>query len=284
MIRNLSLFIILAGTLKADFITSEVTCLVSSENLTASNFCDVAGDHGTSASASASASFGLPASPGPLSLTSTEQGFARGYNDRFARFASVDAYFRAFISIQLTLDTPGSLRPGLFLITGHTAAPVGADTLFSESIFGFSTSPTVPLRPLAITLGEPFTFTYMQGMACFDDGLNFSCGNNVVSSQYDFHLYEADGVTPVLITLATPEPSSATLLFLSLTGLLLAAWYQVKSEWLVKANPAPSSAPTTTSLRKCIPSKIRSVAIGGAHTSKGGSGSPAHSISARAAR
>jgi hypothetical protein len=225
MIRNLSLFIILAGTLKADFITSEVTCQVSSEYLTASNFCSVAGDHGASASASASFSFELPASPGPLSLTSTEQGFARGYNDRFA---SVGADFHASISIQLTLDTPGSLRPGLFLITGHTAAPVGADTIFSESIFGFSTLPTVPLRPLAVTLGEPFTFTYMAGIGCFDDGLNFSCRNNVVSSQYDFHVYEADGVTPVLITLATPEPSSATLLFPSLTGLLLAAWCQVK--------------------------------------------------------
>jgi hypothetical protein len=45
------------------------------------------------------------------------------------------------------------------------------------------------------------------------------CGNNVASARYDLHLYEADGVTPVLITLATPEPSSAALLLLSLTGL-----------------------------------------------------------------
>jgi len=46
---------------------------------------------------------------------------------------------------------------------------------------------------------------------------------------------------------------------------------QVKSEWLVSASPVPSSAPTTTSLRKCMPSKMRDVAITMAQTSNAGS-------------
>ena len=260
---------ILAGTMKADFITSQVTCVISTgESVTATNFCSVAGDFATSASAAVTASFALPTSPGPLSLVSNEQGFAKGYWDGVT---GLSALFSESLSIQLTLDTPGNPRPGFFLISGGTSIVSGSyDTSFSGSIFGLDPR-SLPLRQLPITLGEPFTFTYTRSMSCFDNALNLVCvENNVALSQYDFHLYEADGVTPVLITLAAPEPSSATLLFLSLSGLSLVRWRQVKREWLVIASPAPSRAPTTTSLRKCMPSRIREVAIKSAHRSSAG--------------
>jgi hypothetical protein len=286
---------LLAGVANADFITSQVTCGVGDGgSITASNFCSVAGSHGTSASASASASFTLPTSPGPLSVTANERGFAKGLYDNFPN-AQYSASFTASNSMELTLDTPGSPRPGLFLITGSESDSVGYDSGFSESIFGYSnlgsqSVPNIPLRLLSITLGKPFNFAYTQSIEC-DEVFGLFCGTNTASAHYDLHLYEADGVTPVRITLATatPEPSSAALLFLSLGGLSMAGSYvrrhQVKSKWLASANPAaPSNAPGTMSLWKCIPGKIRAVAISGAHTSKGDSGSPACSISVRASK
>ena len=235
---------LVAGTLKADFVTSQVTCSVLDQSLTASDFCSVAGDFGSSASASVSASFALPTSPGPLSLASIEQGFAKGHWNGDATNRS--AFFSDSLSILLTLDTPGDPRPGFFRITGGTSVICCSfDASFAGSIFGFDTR-TLPISLHPIALGEPFTFTYTRSMSCYDHQLILVClGNNVALSHYDLHLYEADGVTPVLITLATPEPSSATLLLLSLSCLLLAGWRQVKSEWLVSARPAPSSAPTT---------------------------------------
>jgi len=215
----LAIMLIATGTVKADFISSQVICSVKGGTVTGTNFCSITGDFGTLATASVNASFTLPTSPGPLSLVSSGQGFVRSYNDGLNR---AGGFFSESVSIQLTLDTPGSSRPGLFLITGRSSPSAGPDTGYSESIFGFQTPNFgVPRRPLSITLGEPFTFTYTQGMSCSDDALNLHCGNNTFSSQLDFHLYESDGVTPVFITLAAPEPSSATLLFFPLTALLL---------------------------------------------------------------
>lgn len=215
----------LTGTVKADSITSQVICAASGAPVvTGTNFCSTVGNFGASATASVYASFTLPASPGPLSLVASGQGLIRSYNDGLNR---AGGFFSESVSIQLTLDTPGDPRPGFFLITGHSSPSTGSDTGYSESIFGYSIPYPygVPPVPLSITLGEPFAFTYAQRMSCDDDGgLNFHCGNNTFSSQYDFHLYEADGVTPVLITVAAPEPSSATLLFLPLTALAVVMW------------------------------------------------------------
>src|SRR5690348_7910276 len=212
----------LAATVKADFISSQVICSVKGGTVTGTNFCSIAGDFGTLATASVNASFTLPTSPGPLSLVSSGQGFIRSYYDGFNR---AGGFFSESVSIQLTLDTPGDPRPGLLLITGRSSPSAGFDTGYSESIFGFSVPvPGLPLRELSITLGQPFTFTYAQRMSCDDDAFNFHCGNNTFSSQFDFHLYEADGATPVLITLAAPEPPSAALLFLPLTALAVFMW------------------------------------------------------------
>jgi len=218
----------LAATVKADFIDLQVTCAAGGV-VTGTNFCSTAGDFGTSATASVNASFTLPTSPGPLSLMSSGQGFAKGYYDGTNNNRS--AAYNESISIQLTLDTPGSPRPGFYLITGRSSPLAGPDTAFSESIFGFQAPYRgLPLRELPITLGQPFTFTYTQSMSCYDENLNFFCGTNSFSSQFDFHLYEADGVTPVLINLATPEPSTATLQFLSLTALLLLGWRYARAK------------------------------------------------------
>jgi hypothetical protein len=228
----------LAATVKADFISSQVICSVKGGTATGTNFCSIAGDFGTSATASVNASFTLPTSPGPLSLVSSGQGFIRSYNDGINR---AGGFFSESVSIQLTLDTPGSPRPGFFLITGHSSPSAGPDTGYSESIFGYSVPlPGFPLRELPITLGQPFTFTYTQGMSCSDDALNLICFNNTFSSQFDFHLYEADGTTPVRIALAAPEPSSATLLFLPLTALAVFCVGRI-------GNPRPiGSRPTST--------------------------------------
>ena len=102
----------LAGTVKADFITTEVRCDSSGGTVTATNFCTSVGDFGTSATASVNASFTLPTSPGPLSLVSSGQGFAKGYYDGTDNNRA--AVFNESVSIQLTLDTPGSPRPGFF--------------------------------------------------------------------------------------------------------------------------------------------------------------------------
>jgi hypothetical protein len=175
MLRNLSLaislFMLWSGTLKADFVNSQVTCSVGGQGtVTASNFCNVVGDPGASASASATASFTLPTSPGPLSVRADEQGFAQSYGV-VPDPLRLSAAFSASNSIELTLDTPGPPRPGLFLITGRTMNAANSDTGLSESVFGFSTTfpDGVPLRLLPITLGVPFTFTYVQSMSCFDD-------------------------------------------------------------------------------------------------------------------
>ncbi len=230
--RTLGFSIVLAtmltGTVKADSITSQVICAASGAPVvTGTNICSTAGNFGASATASVNASFTLPASPGPLSLVSSGQGLIRSYNDGVNH---AGGFFSESVSIQLTLDTPGSPRPGFFLITGRSLPSTGPDTGYSESIFRFSVPfPGLPLPELPITLGQPFTFTYTQSMSCDDDALNFHCGNNTFSSQFDFHLYESDGATPVLITLAAPEPSSATLLFLPLTALLLLGWRYAKS-------------------------------------------------------
>jgi hypothetical protein len=258
---------LLAGVANADFITSQVTCGVGDgSSITASNFCSVAGSHATSASASASASFTLPTSPGPLSVTANEEGSAKGYFDTFP-IGTYGAFFTASNSIELTLNTPGNPRSGFFLITGSESDGVSFDGSLSETIFGrFSGSsfmrPNIPLRLLSIALGEPFTFTYTQSIECFE-GSGFICGsNNTASAHYDFHVYEADGVTPVLITLATatPEPSSAALLFLSLTGLSIAGSYvrrhQARRKWLVSANPLRTErCATTTPLRNASQTK-----------------------------
>src|SRR5690242_6454058 len=131
----------LAATVKADFISSQVICSVKGGTVTGTNFCSIAGDFGTLATASVNASFTLPTSPGPLSLVSSGQGFIRSYNDSINR---AGGFFSESDSIQLTLDTPGSPRPGFFLITGRPSSSPGFDTRFGESIFGFQT--TFPRR------------------------------------------------------------------------------------------------------------------------------------------
>jgi len=185
----------LAATVKADFISSQVICSVKGGTVTGTNFCSIAGDFATLATASVDASFTLPTSPGPLSLVSSGQGFARGYYDGTNNNRT--AFFSESVSIQLTLDTPGSPRSGFFLITGRSSPLAGYDTTYSESIFGYSVpSPGLALRELPITLGQPFTFTYTQSMSCFDGpAFNSICMNNTFSSQFDFHLYETDSHT-----------------------------------------------------------------------------------------
>ena len=119
------------------------------------------------------------------------------------------------------------------MITGSGSSGVGSDGYFCESIFGFANlfrnssgcnvgRPFIPLQPLPITLGDPFTFTYTQSMNCFNNSLLVCVGTDMASAHYDFHLYEADGTTPVLITLAAPEPSSVMLLLPSFAGLTFA--------------------------------------------------------------
>jgi hypothetical protein len=142
--RTLGLLILLAtmlaGTVRADFITSQVSCFVYGTGaVTATNFCSLAGDLGTSATASVNVSFTLPDSPGPLSVLLSGQGLAKGYLDPIN--GGITAAYSESISMQLTLDTPGGSRPGFFLITGHSSPVFSLDGSYSESIFGYRSAP-----------------------------------------------------------------------------------------------------------------------------------------------
>jgi hypothetical protein len=81
----------------------------------------------------------------------------------------------------------------------------------------------------------------------------------------------SDGIFGPNAAVDVPEPQSAFLLVCGGTaGLLFLIFWRayVNSAWLLTANPAPSAAPASTSLKKCIPSKMRELAIASAHNSK----------------
>ena len=75
LLFSIALFIIPVGMLNADSVTSQVTCAVGINSVTATNSCSLTGNPGTLATASASLSFTLANSV--LSVVANEQGSAK---------------------------------------------------------------------------------------------------------------------------------------------------------------------------------------------------------------
>ena len=109
----------------------------------------------------------------------------------------------------LTLVTPGPRRSGII----H----------FSHGGFGISSIDGIDLvgqeaGSASFELGAPFEFSFQVDWACFDH----VCPG--AASGVSFELFEADGVTPVLIS-TVPEPASCGLV---LFGLGLCGWFRVR--------------------------------------------------------
>jgi hypothetical protein len=125
------------------------------------------------------------------------------------------------ISLDLLFSTPGPVRSGFMqmsFIEGFGFGTDGPDSATKHVSIGSSLPPptifpgdllnagTTPLFPF--TLGEDFLFHEDLAMEA-SDYPNFGIFESAVPKlHWTFTLFEADGVTPVQIALATPEPAS----------------------------------------------------------------------------
>ncbi len=143
------------------------------------------------------------------------------------------------VSVNETLFTTGSVRSGFVQVSatggsagdfrgstgsldlsfesiavscfGAGASPNGADCVFWPN--GFHSLPgyvlPVSLQHYPFTLGQAFNFSY-SGSAAADPPNPLNAGYGYANLQFQFRLFEADGVTPVAVE-AVPEPGTFTL-------------------------------------------------------------------------
>jgi hypothetical protein len=126
------------------------------------------------------------------------------------------------ISVDLLFSTPGPVRNGFIALSYIEDPRNGADSPSQGSRFvsigdlstdhGLSVAGGAGMYPLMpFVLGQNFSFhedLSEQAFANPNFGI-FESASPIVN--WTFTLFEADGVTPVQVALATPEPSSAML-------------------------------------------------------------------------
>jgi hypothetical protein len=130
------------------------------------------------------------------------------------------------ISLDLLLSTPGLIRSGLIRMNfvegfGHGIdspsfeaehASIGPSlpppTIIPSTIINVGTTPLFPFA-----LGQDFLFHEDLAMQALSDSRTqfFESESAMPKFGWTFTLFEADGVTPVQISLATPEPRSSAL-------------------------------------------------------------------------
>jgi len=141
----------------------------------------------------------------------------------------------AFGSLDYTLTTAGPIRPGLLYLAPvpalvHVRLSVGPDGPYGQdasaqvsigSLQETCLGTGLTFQPCSGDFGSSqtyFPFTLGQDFL-FHEGARLSASsvnghefqNAQVGIDFSFLLFEADGVTPVQIALATPEPNSSTL-------------------------------------------------------------------------
>jgi hypothetical protein len=77
-----------------------------------------------------------------------------------------------------------------------------------------------PGQLVPFSLGENFLFHEEAGMLAATDARPSAIEDGTIGVNFTFRLFEADGVTPVQIALATPEPGSLALWAFGLSALL----------------------------------------------------------------
>jgi hypothetical protein len=117
----------------------------------------------------------------------------------------------ATASINITLVTDGPARAG-FVQRLNTALP------WQHSSDGFSGDFQYSLN--SFQLGTAFQLIATQSFTAFADPNVIGVANGVGVTSMQFRFFEADGKTPVAVSLA-PEPSSLALLVLAVIHLLL---------------------------------------------------------------
>jgi len=135
-----------------------------------------------------------------------------------------DAQFS--ISLDLSFSTSGPVRSGFIVLSRNLTLGNGADAPDSERFNATLGSFNLSASQLGIGTGPPSPFTLGQNFLFHEDLAMQASGDShagvfesaIPHFQWTFTLFEADGLTPVQVSLATPEPRS---LALSASGLLI---------------------------------------------------------------
>jgi hypothetical protein len=117
-------------------------------------------------------------------------------------------------------DRPDSQTAGISVGALSLTCPGSPNTDPFNFCGGSLQAPRGTLLPFS--LGENFLFHEDAAMLAVTDARPSAIENGIVSVNFTFRLFEADGVTPVPIALATPEPASSWLAACGCLCLLLA--------------------------------------------------------------
>ena len=244
------IFVFLAAgpILSADIVTT-VTCDISGSPSTDPHGCSLQGPTQpvggiASASATANTSFSLASDPNSFSFLSTSQSTSA----TSAVTPSGGGSALSLASVNEALLTAGSVRPGFVQVgvaggsdyydgVGQMDLSLGSVTVrcpgnrFALTGCILSAAPytppeyNVPLYPgqlqeeFAFTLGQSFNFNFSGKSSAVGSTASPVGGDAIM--QFQFRFFEVDGVTPVAVVEAAPEPATFALFGIAL-GVLAA--------------------------------------------------------------
>jgi hypothetical protein len=211
-----------------DISVSPPVSMVGASQVNPTGNCSV-GLAGGRASAGANATLYLPVQGSPSIPVGAEirgdiRVFPSGQSSNIINIG--DAQFS--IALVLLFSTPGPVRSGFISLTYEDYfgnGPDAPDVETSHVSLG-SFIPNLIHQPLLVTTPPLFNFTLGQEFLFHEDLALEAFGNEHIgvlesalpTEHWTFTLFEADGVTPVQVSLATSEPGSSVL---SAGGLLI---------------------------------------------------------------
>jgi MYXO-CTERM domain-containing protein len=235
MFRSILVLLCLAASCQAATITTYFDCTnatgppITSHQVSGPTPCSLGdGVQQGASTASTFVSYSLPAISGLTNSFSASSSLSAtaGYGFYFVgnNAIELDAEAQGQLGAGLTATSAGPVRTGIIQLSlssgsGHSAyadsaAWVQVGSYYCIECFGLTGS-------YPFTLGVPFGISISDTVRAVS--VDFFDGYSFASSNISFSLFEADGVTPVLIEQTEPTPEPGTL-GLALAGIGLLLW------------------------------------------------------------
>ena len=216
-------------------VVTTVSCTTKQSTVTDSSSCDLPTVYGGDLSASSSASYTASGNSLFLNLNSSATAPAGALYP-----ANEDDSAHADASININLQTLGPMRSGFLIVTNPTgsgtaggdfvdvgAAGASVDGAANASVsFGPLESACTSLSHVCLTENRlPILLGGNLSLIAQTDSDAFTLQNLVGANAFlnvELQLFEADGITPVNLTVPTPEPAMAILYSVGLLMILIA--------------------------------------------------------------